>query len=243
MRIKINLICKVGALIPFDYNYNLYLNIRKVLFEYLKQHKPKYVTKYKNNFPNFTFSQLMIPKRSIEPGFLKIESSYFSIFLTSVDNRFMEYIIKAFYTKMYFPIFTDKYKIMKIDIVDEPEFKSPMKFRMLSPMFLAKHKNGKITFIRAEDSDLNEYFSKELINNRERYFNDKLNPDNIKLYIDQHYLESKRRTSRFFTIRNINYKTILAPVYLEGDIELIKFAYENGVGSKTNYGFGMLGLA
>ncbi len=240
MRIKVSFNSEIGISIPFDYNYNVYLNLRKTLFEYLNINKPKFLTKYKNNFPNFTFSQLMIPKREIEPGFVKIVSNYFSIFLSSVDDKFIEFLIKALYSKKKFPIFNKTFEIRKIDIMEEPDFASPMKFKMLSPLFLAKQEYKKVTFIRAEDSELNECFGIELIKNRLNYFNDKLDPNGIKITIDQGYLEKKRKTSRFFTIRNINYKTILAPFFLEGDIELIKFAYENGIGSKTHYGFGMI---
>jgi len=240
MRIKINLITEKEALISFDYNYNIYLNIRKVLFNYLKKNKPKYLSKYKNNFPNFTFSQLMIPRRTIQPGFIKVDSNYFSIFISSVDNVFMEYLIKALYSAKAFPIFTNNFSIRKIDIIEPPEFFSPMKFKMLSPLFLAKRERDKIVFLKAEDSDLNEYFVKELMENRKKYFTEKVIQSSIKLTVDQNYLEVRKKTSRFFTIRNINYKTILVPFMLEGDIDLIKFAYDNGIGSKTYYGFGMI---
>lgn len=240
MRIKVSLNSEIGVSIPFDYNYNIYLNFRKILFEYLNTNKPKYLSKYKNNFPNFTFSQLMIPKREVEPGFIKITSDYFSIFLSSVDNKFIEFMMKALYAKKEFFIFNNTFKIRKIDIMEEPELTSPMKFKMLSPLFLAKKNGAKVRFIRAEDTDLNECFGLELIKNRKNYFNNILDPNDIRITIDQNYIEKKKRTSRFFTIRNVNYKTILAPFFLEGNIELIKFAYENGIGSKTSYGFGMI---
>jgi CRISPR-associated endoribonuclease Cas6 len=240
MRIKINFITKKEVSIPFDYNYNIYLSLRKILFEYLKKNKPKYLSKYKNNFPNFTFSQLMIPNRVIQPGFIKINSSYFSLFVSSVDDTFMEYLVKSLYSSKKFPIFTNSFEIRKIEIIESPVFSNSMKFKMLSPMFLAKKEGDKIVFLRAEDDSLNEYFTKELINSAKKYFKNDLTSNSIKLTVDQNYLEQKKKTSRFFTIRNINYKTILAPIYLEGDIELIKFAYENGIGSKTFYGFGMI---
>ncbi len=240
MRIKINLISKVGVSIPFDYNYNIYLYFRKVLFDYFKINKPKFIIRYKNNFPDFTFSQLMIPKREIEPGFIKIKSDYFSIFVSSIDNKFIEYLTKALYTRKEFQIFDKSFKIRKIDIIEEPEFTSPMKFKMISPLFLAKKEGKKVRFIRPEDSDLNECFGIELIKNKKKHFTGKIDQNAIKFSIDQNYMEKNKRMSRFFTIRNVNYKTILAPFFLEGDIELIKFAYESGIGSKTHYGFGMI---
>ena len=49
MRIKVNLNSDIGISIPFDYNYNIYLNLRKILFQYLNTNKPKYMTKYKKS--------------------------------------------------------------------------------------------------------------------------------------------------------------------------------------------------
>ncbi len=242
MRIKINLLSESGTTIPFDYNYNIYLNLRRILFEYLQVHKPKFMNRYKNSFPSFTFSQLMIPKREIKPGYIQINSSYFSLFISSVDERFIEYLINALYAKKFMIIFSKLFEIRKIDILESPEFSSPgpMKFKMMSPLFLAKKEREKIRFIRPEDADLNACFAEELIQQRRKYVKDELGPDQIKLSIDQNYIEQKKRMSRFFTIRNINYKTILAPIFLEGDAALIKFAYDNGIGSKTHYGFGMI---
>ena len=62
----------------------------------------------------------------------------------------------------------------------------------------------------------------------------------IKFALDQDYLERGKSLTRLLTIRNINYKTIFSPFHLKGETDLIKFAYTNGIGAKTNYGLGMI---
>jgi CRISPR/Cas system endoribonuclease Cas6 (RAMP superfamily) len=61
----------------------------------------------------------------------------------------------------------------------------------------------------------------------------------IVFRLDQDYRERGKNLTRLLTIRNINYRTIFSPFFLEGEEKLIKFAYNNGIGDKTHYGLGM----
>ncbi len=47
MRIKVSLKAVSGTSIPIEYNYNMYLGIRKLLFNFLSMKKPKLAGKYK----------------------------------------------------------------------------------------------------------------------------------------------------------------------------------------------------
>jgi len=240
MRIKINLSIQGNVSIPIEYNYNIYLNLRKTLLDFLQFNKPKLFNRYKKDFPGFSFSQLMIPERKVESGFIKIQGNYLALYITSIDNNFIEYLTKSINYKKEIPIATHTFKLKKIEILEEPEFKEEMSFRMLSPLLLMKKENNKILFIRPGDSDLNEVFAAQLVDAYREVYNTEAPAESIVIIPDQDYILRKKNLTKLVTIRNIHYKTIFCPITLKGSKELIRFAYQNGIGAKTHYGFGML---
>jgi CRISPR-associated endoribonuclease Cas6 len=240
MRIKINLLSQPPVSIPIEYNYNIYLGLRKLVLEFVTAYKPKLFGKYKKAFPVFTFSQLMIPERKIELGFIEITGSFFSFYVSSLDDTFMEYLVKAINKAGEFSVHNRSFKLKKVEVVDLPEFLPEMKFRMLSPLLLIKVDDRKPVFVRPGDADLNDIFSSQLVEKYNTLYTTAFTPKQIKMELDQEYLERKKNLTRLLTIRNINYKTIFSPFNLKGEVELIKFAYINGIGAKTHYGLGMI---
>lgn len=239
MRIKINLTSQPSTSIPIDYNYNLYLCLRRKVLNYVDTNKPKLFNRYKKAFPEFTFSQLMIPDRKIELGYIEITGKYLSFFLSSVDVTFMEYLVKAVNFAGEFVIHEKTFALKKVEVMEDPEFSSGMKFRMLSPLLLIKTDGKKVNFIRPDDGDLGEVFSARLVEKYNTLYRAAYSAKDIHFRLDQDYLERKKNLTRLLTIRNVNYRTIFAPFYLEGEVDLIKFAYNNGIGDKTHYGLGM----
>lgn len=240
MRIKINLLSQPFISIPIDYNYNIYITLRRILFDYLSAAKPKLFNRYKKTFPDFTFSQLMIPERKIELGFIEITGAYLSFYVSSGDDTFIEYLAKAINQVGEFPIHNKTFKLKKTEVLESPEFLSEMKFRMLSPLLLVRLKGDKVVFVRPEDSDLDEIFSSRLVEKYNTLSRANYSRQDIKIRLDQGYVERKKSLTRLLTIRNINYKTIFAPFTLSGEVDLIKFAYDSGIGEKTQFGLGMI---
>jgi CRISPR-associated endoribonuclease Cas6 len=210
-----------------------------MLLNFLSTNKPKLYNRYKKNFPEFTFSQLMIPDRKIELGFVEITGKYLSFFLSSVDTTFMEYLVKAVNFAGEFVVHEKKFPLKKVEVLEEPEFSSGMKFRMLSPLLLIKTEGKTVTFIRPDDGDLGEVFGSRLVEKYNTLYRASFTNKDIAIRLDQDYLERRKNLTRLLTIRNINYKTIFSPFFLDGEEELIRFAYNNGIGDKTHYGLGM----
>lgn len=240
MRIKLNLNAPDNVAIPIEYNYNVYQNIRKNLFEYLGIQKPKLYTKYKKNFPTFTFSQLMIPERTIEPGFIHVKGNYFSLFLASADETFMEYLVKSIALQGRFQIFTHTFTLKKLEILTDPEFTHEMRFKMLSSLLLIQMEDQKMRFVRPEDTDMQEIFANHLLERFHERQPGKFSSNDIKIILDQDYMQRKAVLTKAIMVRNMNYKTIFCPFSLHGEPELIQFAYHNGIGDNTHYGFGMI---
>ncbi len=240
MRIKINLHAPDNVSIPIEYNFNIYQNIKKNLFEFLSDQKPKLFTKYKKNFPAFTFSQLMIPERTIELGFIHVKGNFLSIYIASADETFMEYLAKSIALQGRFQIFTHTLSLKKMEILTDPEFTPEMRFKMLSPLLLIKVENKKARFIRPDDPDMSDIFAHHLVDQYHHFFPGRFLPADIKIILDQDYIQRKSVLTKAITVRNVNYKTIFCPFTLKGEPELIQFAYHNGIGVNTHFGFGMM---
>ncbi len=241
MRIKINFKVNRGRKLPIEYNYELHMLIKNTLFEFLKKNKPKVWKRYNREFPDFTFSQLMIPNRALEYGFIIINSDYMSLLISSYSKEFIEYLFQAFNFKKEVKIFDYDFYVKNVEIVSFPEIQDKMRFKMLSPSVFIKRIGNKIRFIKPFDPELNESFQMSI--KRKLEINN-LQHDNlrIKMYVDQEYAERNRVLTKLINVNGINYRAIYTPIIIEGDVELIGFCYESGIGFNTELGFGMLGV-
>ncbi len=240
MRIKINLKAENNVSIPIEYNYNIYQNIKESLFQYLETHKPKLMNKFKKHLPSFTFSQLMVPERIIEPGFIEVKGNFLALLVSSTDETFMEYLVKAVNHQKEFRIFNHTFPLKKLEVMEEPEFSEGMRFKMLSPLVLMVAGNKNVRFLRPEDGDLNNVFAAQLVNNYNEHHDSHYQTGDITFTPDQNYIERKRSLTKSISVKGVIYKAIFVPFALTGEIDLIRFAYHNGIGFNTHYGFGMI---
>ncbi len=240
MRIKLNLSARNDISIPIEYHYNIYLNLRKTVLQYLETRKPKLFGRYKKSFPGFTFSQLMIPERDVIDGFIKILGNYLSLYISSEDDQLIELIVRALSNSPQFTIFKIPFQLKKIEVIEEPQFQPQMKFKMLSPLLLIKTDQSAVHFVKPGDSDLSQIFASHLVSQYNRFFGTSFLPSQIQLQLDQGYIERKKVVTRMMSIRNIHYRTIFCPIELKGETQLISFAYRNGIGEKTSFGLGMI---
>ncbi len=241
MRIKINFKFNKGLKLPIEYNFEIYGLLKSRVIDFLKKNKPKVSKRFEKELPDFTFSQLMIPQRSLEYGFIIIKSDYMSLFVSSFSKDFIEYVYQSFNYFKEIRIYDNNIRVRNVEIVNTPEFESDMRFKMLSPSVFIKRTGNKIKFVKPFDSELNDIFRKSIEIKLEKY--DMVFDDfNINIGIDQQYAEKNRVLTKLINVNNVNYRAIYSPITLSGNSDLIKFCYESGIGFNTFYGFGMLGI-
>lgn len=243
MRIKINFALERQIRIPIEYNYHLYLALRRTLFAYLRRHEPGLLQSYKLDFPAMTFSQLLIPQRRVEYGFINIESHYLSMLVGSPEERFIEMLAAAVQDRGRFSIYRHQLGVSKIQILEEPYFSPVMKWKLLSPFVLARREKGRVSFARPGDADLSSLLAASLISRYGRLLKRRLGPDEISITLNQDYSRSHKNLTKLISVRNIHYKAIHCPFTLKAPMEIIRPAYAGGIGEKPHYGFGMIELA
>ncbi len=239
LRIKLNLKTDPGKKLPLNYNYGIYLALRSIVLKELQAKKPKLYKAYQQNFPEFTFSYLRIPQREIKEGFIYIKGTYLALFVSSVDDFFIQQLIAALEREKKFSFLQQDFAVLKVEIVAEPEWREKMEFTMLSPLLVIRKNKKKVKFLLATSLELEAALRENLLARYQKLFPGEKTNFDFRFYLNQDFLMSSADVHKLITIRNIHYKTIYAPFFLEGNSELIRFAYYAGIGDKTSYGLGM----
>lgn len=246
MRIKLNL--EALSLQKLNLNYNYYLS--SFVYNKLEEYNQSYARflhdeGYKLNnkrYKLFTFSQLFPERYSIEGADLIFEGVV-KWYVSSPVNEFLVYFINSLmYTKV-IKIGNNELNVESVEITIEPKYAEEMHFKCLSPVTIATSEpNDEGEYIK-RDLNIWESKYKENIRNNicakyEAVYSQRYRDEDIEIsFID---VEKHKRGKLINYKDGIKIKGYMAPIKLSGNIELIKIAYECGVGDRNSLGFGML---
>ncbi|GAB4141300.1 MAG: CRISPR-associated endoribonuclease Cas6 [Ignavibacteriales bacterium] len=209
-------------------------------------------------FKLFTFA-LKLDKYEIQNGAFRLNSKYASLFITSpMIEGFIKNFILGTFTHQNIEIISERiptrFKINTAELIPEPEYRSEMKFKLLSPLVVSQAKmfNGNFSpyYFRINDdiSELNRIFNNNLISKYEIVENKKYEGEGIKLNWDEKYIQAaianrKRLTKKISILKELHNPIeivgINCPFNLTGDPKLIRTGYESGFGEKNSMGFGL----
>lgn len=239
IRLRIVLKSKKGKLrIPFNYNHIL----SAIIYKNIADLDLAYDLHSSSSFKFFTFSQINISKRQmIKEGFISLNGSI-SFLISSPNDYLVKSIVEGALDNLEIDFSGQKLFIEKIELLKEHEFKKKMNFTTLSPV-TARVKKEIDGELKIRDLAPGEEF-----------FN-KLEKNLIKKFCEFNHLEETDKKIKIYSeMRNVKRKRIKIPkgpqttfhraymmdFVLDGDEDLIKFAYECGLGEKNSMGFGML---
>lgn len=142
----------------------------------------------------------------------------------------------------------------RVEALQEPEFREEMRFRLLSPMILATQvdtDDGLQTYYyRPLDEGISDAVRQSLIKKHETIHSVSPRFSEIRFEVDRAYIERKGGqgcVSKLITLREgsreeTRVKGFLAPFTLKGSIELIRTAWDCGIGDKCSMGFGCINV-
>lgn len=195
-----------------------------------------------NSFKFFTFSQIFIPEREISDEGIISKNGYMSFTISSPDDFLLKNIIQGSLDQTEINFIGQKWLIERMELFDNPDFSNKMKFKTLSPVTvkIKKEIDGKLkTFDLAPGEEFFHQLEKNLI---KKYckFNNLENTDK-EIKISSESGEYKNKRIRIGNGSQTTYhRAYMMDFILEGDVDLIKFAYDCGLGEKNSMGFGML---
>lgn len=253
MRFKISLSIDqhpFGNRLPFNYQYELSAVIYKILAnadqsfaEWL--HDNGFVAD-KKIFKLFSFSRLQIPQYRTEGSFMKILSETAEWYLSFLPERSTQEFIQGVFREQQFELGNRQARIrcrvQSIEMLPLPQFTEQMSFRTLSPMCVTlKRENGTDEYVAPDHPMAKELIRQNLL---EKYKASTGNdfPDNdfafdfkVTSQPRSSLVTIKADTPQESKVRGYNCR-----FQLTAPEELMRIAYDCGIGSKNSLGFGMV---
>ena len=196
------------------------------------------------SFKFFTFFQIYIPKRRIVKDGIIAKDGVISFYISSPNDFLIKSLVDGFLEDLEISFQNQKLTIQKIEALKTPEFSSKNEFKTLAPIIVRTKKeiDGELKIWDLAPSDK---FFKSLENNLiKKYikFNNLTKTDKkINIYSDMNFVKRKR-----ISINKGNattyHRAYMMDLILEGDLDLIEFAYDVGISEKNSMGFGMVKL-
>ncbi|HWP81826.1 MAG TPA: CRISPR-associated endoribonuclease Cas6 [Bacteroidota bacterium] len=249
------------AEIPLSYNYYL----SSAIYRWIEASSPEYSRflhgqgfqpeGMARRFKHFCFSQLIVPQRTIKGSRLLIRSPLITWYVGMPVEQSLQHLVTGIFARQEFYIEGEenRFAIEQVEVLPEPAWTSPMRFRMLSPLTVSvpEQRNGKLVarYLFADDPELSEALRSNIINKYNSLRRSDWQSDlHFHCTLDQNFISQRggaAKISKLITIREghkdeTRIRGFLCPVTLEGDVELIRLAYESGLGEKNSMGFGML---
>lgn len=209
------------------------------------------------HFKHFTFSRLMFPERPlIRDGRIFIDAPFSWLVSIHTEATLLQLIIGLFERRsVTIGQANNEARIRGIEILPEPVISDKMKFICLSPVLVKKpvnvsrNGNEKLSaeYLMPGHPEAGFYLSKNLVS---KYLS--LHPEiketdkSVRFMPDEEYIRRKEgRISKLIAFKNgsdeeIRLRAFECPFTLEGEKELIRIAYECGLGDNNAMGFGMI---
>jgi CRISPR-associated endoribonuclease Cas6 len=200
------------------------------------------------DIPAANFVQGRLVAGNLRPWRLKISSP--------MEDDFVQNFVLGLFQRQELEIraqnMTTRFLIEQVEALAPPVFQSEMRFLTLSPIVLStkrEHK-GKLQayYYRANDAELSEAVRKNLLTKYEIIFGASPENDRLEFIIDADYVVRRGgpdKVSKLFTIKEgtpeeTQIKGIVCPFTLRGNPDLMRVAWECGVGEHTSMGCGMV---
>ena len=238
MRLKINLKGKNNFKVPFNYNHILSSIIYNKIVDLNLAHE----LHTSNSFKFFNFSQLNIPQRKMVKDGILSKNGKLNFYLSSPNNLLIKNLVSGFVDDLEIKFKNEKLTVEKIEALKTPNFSEKSEFKTISPINIRDMQeiDGELKRIDLAPSDK---FFKGIENNLiKKYciFNDIESTDKkIKVYSEMANVKRKRITIPKGPDTTYH-RAYMMDLILEGDMDLIEFAYDVGLGEKNSMGFGMI---
>jgi CRISPR-associated endoribonuclease Cas6 len=136
----------------------------------------------------------------------------------------------------------------RVETLPDPQFVSPMFFKPLSPITASTgHVDAdghmRANYLSPDDSSYFDHLALNLLRKYEAFTGKPPEDKNVKFKVAENLLPKKGMQSKLIDIKGIKVRGWLVPVEGEGNPELLRLAYEAGLGEKNSVGFGMVEVA
>ncbi len=264
MRLRLSLRSKK----PFSVSLNYQQYLSAVIYDLIAQASPDHAgwlhdkgfSFGKKNFKHFTFSRLLFPERPfIKDDRLYIDGPFDWLISVHAETTLLQFIVGLFERRTFHLVHPAHEVVIRgVEMLPEPVFRQTMNFICLSPVLVKKpvmkHVNGKekmtAEHLMPDHPEAGHYLNQNLKNKYLSLYPEL--PDNEKTVVftpDEDYIKRRGgKVSKLISFKSgsdmeTHHRAFECPFTLEGDTELIKIAYECGLGENNAVGFGMIEIS
>lgn len=232
---------KKSLLIPFNYNHIISSIIYNKIAD-LKLAKELHESK---TFKFFTFSQLNIQKRRMaEEGIISKDGAV-NFQISSPNEYLIKNLVEGYLDDLSVNFKGEELFVEKIELLGESEIKNHVNVKTISPIIVRTKKevDGKLKVWDLTPSEQKFYNSLEnnLVKKYNQFYDEELTNDEISISSPMAFVKRKRIMIEKDNAK-IFHRSFMMDLELHGDLNLIKFAHDCGLGEKNSLGFGMIDL-
>jgi len=234
MRVKVHL--RGSGILPFDYHYHL----SSAMYRYkeLADEELSARLHYSKEIKKFTFSEIMVPRRKVHKNKgIEILDEYAYIIYSSPVKEYVEAVVEGMLSEPELIVGKLKFMIEKIEVLPYPQISwNDVIFKTLSPIVVStRNEKGKKEPLYPTDP---QWYVNVVKNIKHQYR--ELYGTEVKGNISIEAIHTKTKKYEFPKGRGGAIKAVMGHFRFRGDAELIKFAYEAGIGERGAQGFGCL---
>lgn len=234
MRLKITFKAVPGFKLPYNNNYT----IASILYTALEDQHFATELHDARSFKYFTFSQVQIPHIEIHSDGLITRDGRFQVQVSSVNDEFIQNLWHGLFSTPVIDFQGALVEVEKAEIMKTPKFKSNMKFKTLSPVYLRTEREGKIWDLHADDAEFDNRLRENLFKKYKSFYGEEYD-----LYLDFKPLKDSIKQKRVIIKKDdieIYHRANQMKFNLRGPPDLLEFAWQVGLGEKGSMGFGMI---
>ncbi len=227
----------VDARIPYNYNHQLSSALYSKIVDKEYQHN----LHNSQDFKFFNFSQIFIQKLQRTDNYLIAKKGNIKLYICSPNDYFLTNMINGFLNEPYLRLNNQYFEVSHIQEIQIENMTTDENIKTISPVITRTKRevDGKL---KIWDLSPGDHFFKNLENNL------------IKKYEQFHKKQIDKEISFSSEMRSVKQKRIeikkdnnilyqrgyMMDLNMNGDLDLIKFAYDCGIGEGNSMGFGMI---
>ncbi|MCL5266794.1 MAG: CRISPR-associated endoribonuclease Cas6 [Bacteroidetes bacterium] len=209
------------------------------------------------NFKHFCFSRLNIALRDTRtlPGRIVILSPTIDWLVSMPVEESLQHFVTGIFERREFFIEHEenRFIVEQVETLPEPAWKERMGFRMLSPTSVSvpEMRNGRMmpVYLFHDDARAGYLLRKNILNKYQSLHSTLPDDTRFDCTLDGSFIADREqkgdRVTQLVTIKEgqlseTKIRAFLCPLTIEGNPELIKLAYDSGLGEKNSLGFGMI---
>lgn len=238
-----------GDKLPLNYTYELSSVVYKI---FSKSDKEFAVWLHENGFSSgnkkfklFTFSRLHVPLFRIEGEFMHILSDTVEWQISFLPERSTLEFISGVFQNQTFELGTRqanvRFNVYEISVMPPPIFPETMEFETLSPICISlRRENEKVDYLSPDNPEALPIIRQNLLN---KYFAFHGKEYNSKFDFNFEVLSKPKSvlvTIKSNTPQQTRVRGFMCRFRMTAPLELMKVAYDAGVGEKGSTGFGMV---